>query len=117
MARIQFFYRLDTRQIDAVFKGCRTNSTVFKDANVYGEVNVEDPPYEVTRDRIVVLDGGQVMGTAPSINPIQPKPTPVEYPKEMVLRSPDGSAWAISVDNSGNIEADKKAAEPIPEPL
>jgi len=69
----QFFYRLDTLQIDAVYRDCKTNSTVFKDTNVYAEVNVVNPPYAVTRNHKVVLDAeGNVIGTEPTPNPAQP---------------------------------------------
>jgi len=75
--KVQFFYRLDTLQIDAVYRDCTTESTVFKDPSVYAEVNVEDPPYEVTRDHKVVLDAdGNIVGSEPSPNPVQPTPEP-----------------------------------------
>lgn len=80
MTEIQFFYRINNLQIDAVYKGNKTNSTVFKDSTIYVEVNVTDPPYEVTRDHKVVLaTDGTVMTTTPAVNPVQPVIT-VELP-------------------------------------
>jgi len=79
MAQYQFFYRLDTHQIDAVYIECKTQSTLFKDTSVYAEVNVVNPPYEVTRNHKVMLDAeGNVVGTEPSPNPVQPH-TPKLY--------------------------------------
>ena len=76
----QYFYRLDTLQIDAVYHDSKTTSSVFKDPAVYVEVNVSDPPYEVSRNHKVVLDGeGQVVDSTPFENPVQPQPT-VELP-------------------------------------
>lgn len=73
----QFFYRKDTLQIDAVYIDTITQSTVFKDPNVYVEVNVTDPPYVVSRDHKVVLDAqGNVSGTHEFTNPVQPTPAP-----------------------------------------
>jgi len=73
MVQIQYFYRKDTEQIDAIFRDCQTNSAVWKDVTVYVEVNVEDPPYMVTRDHKVVLAvDGNVIGTVYSPNPFQP---------------------------------------------
>lgn len=73
MVETQFFYRKDTKQIDAVYRDCTTTSAVFKDPATYMEVNVVDPPYEVTRDHKVVLDAdGNVIDTEPSPNPVQP---------------------------------------------
>lgn len=73
MTETQFFYRLDTLQIDAVFLNAKTNSRVFKNTGMYVEVNVTDPPYEVTRDHKVLLDGeGEVEGTVLFPNPVQP---------------------------------------------
>jgi len=76
----QFFYRRDNQQIDAVYRDCKSNSAVFKDPATYMEVNVTDPPYEVTRDHKVILDTeGNVIGTEPSPNPVQPitPPAPI----------------------------------------
>jgi len=111
MVEIQFFYRKDTLQIDAVFRDCTTTSTVFKDTNVYAEVNVTDPPYEVTRDHKVILDAeGNVIDTGPSPNPVQPTPTPPVYPSEIPITSPDGTVWIITVDDTGRLKAEKKGA-------
>ena len=75
MAKTQFFYRLDTLQIDAVFRGNKTQSHVFKDPSTYVEVNVKDPPYVVSRNHEVILDDdGNVLDTRPSLNPMQPAP-------------------------------------------
>lgn len=75
--KLQFFYRLDTLQIDAVYIDCKTKSKVFKDLDVYVEVNVKDPSYELSRNRKVILDeGGQVVDTEDSVNPVQPTPDP-----------------------------------------
>lgn len=80
MTSYQFFYRLDTLQIDAVFRDCTTGSTVFKDPAIYVEVNVLDPPYEVTRDHKVILDAqGNVVDTEAHANPVRPAPPP-EFP-------------------------------------
>jgi len=109
MVQIQFFYRLDTLQIDAVFRDCTTESTVFKDTDVYAEVNVTDPPYEVTRDHKVVLDAaGRVVDTTPNPNPIQPTPTPPEIPSKIKLKSPGGMIWAITVDDMGVIKVERE---------
>lgn len=109
MTEYQFFYRRDSLQIDAVYRDCKTHSAKFKDVATYVEVNVTDPPFEVTRDHKVVLDaGGNVVGTEPSPNPIQPEATPPVVPERMDLRSPDGTIWTISVDNQGRIKTGKK---------
>ena len=77
MTEYQFFYRLGTLQIDAVNVGCKSGSTKYKDANVYVEVNVTDPPYEVSRNHMVVLDVEDVViGTHEFTNPVQPTPAP-----------------------------------------
>jgi len=77
MVQIQFFYRIDTYQIDALYIDCKSNSTIYKDTNVYVEVNVTDPIYTVSRDHKVILDGeGNVIDTEEFINPTQPTPTP-----------------------------------------
>lgn len=86
--KYQFFYRLDTLQIDAVLRDCKTTSSVFKDPATYMEVNVTDPPYKVTRDRKVVLDaGGTVIGTHEFTNPVQPTPAP--DPRAILLAALD----------------------------
>ena len=77
MTDYQFFYRKDTFQIDAVYRDSKTESMVFKDPATYVEVNVTDPLYVVDRDHKVVLGAeGQVIGTEPSVNPVQPTPAP-----------------------------------------
>ena len=109
MADTQFFYRKDTLQIDAVFRGCKTESARFKDKATYMEVNVADPPYPVTRDHKVVLDPeGNVVGTEPSPNPVQPTPTPPVTLTEYSIQSPDGNIWIITVDNMGKLGCKKK---------
>lgn len=71
---IQFFYRIDTLQIDAVYRDCKTSSPVFLDPSTYVEVNVTDPGYVVDRNHKVVLDaGGAVIGTHEFENPVQPE--------------------------------------------
>ncbi len=83
---IQYFYRKDTLQIDAVFRDCQTNSAVFKDINIYAEVNVENPKYTVSRNHKVQLDAqGSVIGTLESVNPVQPSPPvpPRDYGEEI----------------------------------
>jgi len=111
MVVYQFFYRLDPLQIDAVFRDCTTTRTVFQDTHVYAEVNVTDPPYEVTRDHKVVLDeAGNVIGTEPSPNPVQPAPTPPVYPSEIPITSPDGTVWVITVTDMGKIKVEKKSS-------
>jgi len=109
MVEFQFFYRLNTLQIDAVYRDCTTESTVFKNPAVYVEVNVIDPPYEVTRDHKVILDAeGNVTGTESSPNPVQPTPTPPEIPSEISLKSPDGTVWGVAVSDAGTIQIRKK---------
>lgn len=81
MVETQFFYRLDTLQIDAVYLDCKSSSSVFKDSSTYVEVNVADPGYKVTRNHKVVLDAeGHVTGTQGSANPVQPEPVVVLLP-------------------------------------
>lgn len=76
MTELQYFYRKDTLQIDAVYKDAETESSKYKDADVYVEVNVVDPGYAVTRDHKVILDAeGAVVGTEASVNPVQPVET------------------------------------------
>jgi len=105
----QFFFKKDTLQIDAVYRNCKTQSTVFKDPATYMEVNVVDPPYEVTRNHKVILDAaGNVIGTEPSPNPVQPTPTLPVYPNEIPITSPDGTVWAITVDDTGKVKTKKK---------
>jgi len=107
--KYQFFYRLDTLQIDAVYRDCTTESTVFKDTSVYAEVNVTDPPYEVTRNHKVILDEeGNVVDTEPSPNPVQPMPPPPEVPVGVELKSPDGSIWTITIGDNGKLRTKKK---------
>jgi len=107
----QFFFKKDTLQIDAVYRDCKTTSTVFKDTNVYAEVNVTDPPYEVTRDHKVILDAeGNVIDTEPSPNPVQPTPTPPKTPSEIPITSPDGTVWVITVTDMGKIKVEKKSS-------
>lgn len=109
MVKIQFFYRKDTLQIDAVYRDCKTNSVKFNDRDTYVEVNVTNPAYEVSRDHKVVLNKeGKAVGTKPSINPLQPTPTLPVAPEAVELRAPDGSVWAIRVDNAGVIKAKKR---------
>lgn len=109
MVQTQFFYRKDTLQICAVYQDCTTESTVFKDPAKYVEINVVDPPYPVTRDHRVVLDAkGDVAGTEPSVNPVQPKPALPEAPAELAIKSPDGSVWILTVDNAGKISGKKR---------
>lgn len=75
MVEIQFFYKTDTLQIEAVYGDSTTNSSVFKDTNVYTEINVVDPPYSVTRNHKVILNAeGEVIDTEESANPVQPPP-------------------------------------------
>lgn len=80
---VQFFYRKDSKQIDAVFRDCKTNSAVFKDQNkdqnIYAEVNVTDSTYIIGRDYKVVLQDSEVINTVPSVNPIQPVHEPNPY--------------------------------------
>lgn len=78
VVKTQFFYRKDTFQIDAVFQNCETQSAIFHDPVVYVEVNVDDPPYSVTRNHKVILEKGKVVGTEPNVNPLQPKSEPRE---------------------------------------
>lgn len=108
MVRIQFFYRRDTLQIDAVYVNCMTQSMVLRDPKKYVEVHVVDPPYEVTRNHRVVLDDeGEVLTTTPHINPVQPEPERPRPLPEITLRSPDGSAWTVTIDNMGKIRSKK----------
>jgi len=72
MVEIQFFYRSNTGQIVAVYRGCKTRSQVFKDPATYIEVVVKDPAFAVTRNHKVVLDPKEkVIDTEPSLNPVQ----------------------------------------------
>ena len=81
MTEYQFFYRTDTLQIDAVYRGCKTESARFKDKATYIEVNVTDPAYEVSRDHKVVLDDDDnVIWTEVQENPLQPTPARLEVP-------------------------------------
>lgn len=109
MVKTQFFYRLDTFQIDAVYRGCKSSSSLFTDGSVYAEVVVEDPPYVVDRDHLVILDAqGRVVDTSPHVNPVQPSPALREVPAGIDLQSPDGSTWTIQIDNMGKIRGSKK---------
>lgn len=75
--KIQFFYRIDTLQIDAVFQGCKTNSAKYKDTTKYQEINVKDPLFPITRNHKVILNADEdIIGTEISPNPQQPVPTP-----------------------------------------
>ena len=108
MVETQFFYRLDTFQIDAVYRGCKSGSSKFTDGDVYAEVNVVDPSYVVSRDHIVILDPqGVVIDTSPNVNPVQPTPTKPEVPTSIELKSSDGLTWTIKVDDTGKIGCKK----------
>lgn len=96
MVEIQFFYDKNSLQIMAVYVNVKTGSSVFKDADVYAEVNVEDPPYRVTRDHKVVLDpSGEITGTVASVNPVQPSPTLKEWPNPFHGRVVGGDPAAV----------------------
>lgn len=115
MVKIQFFYRKDTLQIDAVFRNSKTNSTIFKDKTKYVEVNMKTPLYPLSRNHKVKLDPkGKVTGTISHMNPIQPTPSPNPN-KEMADLIDE--AWKIGIPNK--TEALKKAVKHLlgyPEP-
>lgn len=76
---VQYFYRKDTLQIDAVNVDCKTNSSKFKDMEIYVEVNEFNPPYMLSRDHKVVLASDVVIDTVYNLNPKVPD-YPVELP-------------------------------------
>lgn len=105
--KLQFFYRKDTLQVDAVFRNSKTASPVFKDKAKYVEVNVKDPTYEVSRNHKVKLDPkGKVIDTIPHMNPIQPEipPDPNKTMADLI-----DSAWTTGMPNK--TEALKKAVK------
>lgn len=104
--KIQFFYRKNTLQIDAVYKNCKTNSTKFKDKTVYTEVNVSDPAYKISRNHKVIIKKGKIIGTKPSVNPIQPNIIN-DVPTKLKLKSPDGSIYEVGIDDTGKLKTVK----------
>ena len=104
MIETQFFFRKDSLQIDAVYRGCKTQSAKWKDPATYIEVVVQDPKYVVSRNYKVVLDaGGHVLRTTQHQNPAQPSPSEPVVAEELQLRSPDGGTWKIRVNDTGMI--------------
>lgn len=69
------YFRNETKQIDAIYRDCDTNSPVFRDESVYTRAEIPDE-WGATREHKVVLDNGNVIGIEPSENPIQPEVEP-----------------------------------------
>jgi len=106
---IQFFYRKDTLQIDAVYRGCLSNSTKYVAGDTYEEVIWINPPFDVTRNHKVLLNAeGEVIDTEAHENLTQPTPTPEEVPETMKLQSPNGTKWHISITDTGQVLVKKE---------
>lgn len=99
--KIQYFYRKNNQQIDAVYKNCTTKSTKYTEGTMYTKVTVIDPQYEITRNNKVILDDkGVVIGTIPNVNSSQPVPNPIKNTKLEDLLVTKGLVTQKEIDDT-----------------
>lgn len=80
-----YYRNRQSGKIEGKYIGCDTQSVRFRDGAKYDRfVSEADLPLQVRAE-----------------------PSPIDAPKQMMLKSSDGSIWQLTVDNGGKVKAAK----------